>query len=87
MNEIIVLTREQLQDVIREAVLLASKDLVRRVEHQTVSEVMTLGSLAKYLQVSKSTIVNLMKRGLPHVRVGADPRFYKSQIDQWLKNQ
>jgi len=47
--------------------------------------VMTIGELAKYLKVSKSTLYKLCQDGkVPGQKVGRHWRFRKETIDRWL---
>ena len=47
--------------------------------------VMTIGELAKYLKVSKSTLYKLCQDGkVPGQKVGRHWRFHKAVIDHWL---
>ena len=50
-----------------------------------VPEVMTIDDLAKYLQVSKSSLYKLVQTGrLPGQKVGKHWRFSRAVIDRWL---
>lgn len=52
------------------------------------SDVMTIGELAGYLRVSKSTLYKLAKEGkLPGHKVGRHWRFHKAAVDEWLKEK
>lgn len=47
--------------------------------------VLTIGDLAKYLKISKSTLYKLAQEGnLPGVKVGRHWRFHKDAVDAWL---
>jgi len=49
-------------------------------------EVMSIGELAEYLKVSRSTLYILAREGrLPSQKVGKRWRFDKDAIDEWLK--
>ncbi len=51
-------------------------------------EVMTVPQLAEYLQCNKSTIYRLIKKGeIPAFKVGADWRFKRDVIEEWLRQQ
>lgn len=51
----------------------------------TTPEVMTITDLARYLQVSKSSLYKLVQRGeVPGGKVGKHWRFQKEVIDRWL---
>lgn len=43
--------------------------------------------LAKYLGMSRASIYNLMKRGLPSIKIGAARRFRTTTVDAWLDGQ
>ena len=48
--------------------------------------VLTIGELATYLKISKSTLYKLAQEGsLPGVKVGRHWRFHKDAVDAWLK--
>jgi len=47
--------------------------------------VFTIGELATYLKISKSTLYKLAQEGgLPGVKVGRHWRFHKDAVDTWL---
>jgi excisionase family DNA binding protein len=48
---------------------------------------LTTTELAKTLKVHRNTIKNLLKRGLPHMRVGALYRFELETVREWMKRQ
>ena len=51
------------------------------------AEIMTIGELAGYLKISKSTLYKLAQDGrLPGQKVGKRWRFHKDAIDSWLKS-
>ena len=51
-----------------------------------VAEIMTIGELAGYLKISKSTLYKLAQDGrLPGQKVGKRWRFHKDAVDEWLK--
>jgi len=48
---------------------------------------MTIGELAKYLKISRSTLYKLSQEGkVPAQKVGRHWRFHKDAVDAWLKN-
>ena len=48
--------------------------------------VFTIGELATYLKISKSTLYHLAQQGrVPGVRVGRHWRFHRAAIDEWLQ--
>jgi excisionase family DNA binding protein len=51
---------------------------------QIIPKVLTVGEVADYLRVHRSTIYRLLKSNqLPAFRVGSDWRFNTEAIDQW----
>ncbi|QKK08442.1 MAG: helix-turn-helix domain-containing protein [Planctomycetota bacterium] len=51
----------------------------------TPPEVMTIDDLARYLQLSKSSLYKLAQDGrVPGQKVGRHWRFHKAAIDAWL---
>ncbi len=49
-------------------------------------EVMTIDDLARYLQLSKSSLYKLAQDGrVPGQKVGRHWRFHREAIDSWLK--
>jgi excisionase family DNA binding protein len=51
-------------------------------------KVLTVGGLASYLHIHRSTIYRLLKRGdLPAFKIGSDWRFNIEAIDQWRLRQ
>ena len=49
--------------------------------------VLTIGDLASYLKISKSTLYKLAQNGaLPGIKVGRHWRFHKEAVDAWLKS-
>ena len=50
------------------------------------NSVLTIGDLARYLKISKSTLYKLAQNGaLPGVKVGRHWRFHKEAVDEWLR--
>jgi len=47
-------------------------------------EILTIGDLAKELQVSESTVHRMMRGGLPHFKVGRLVRFKKDRVEKYL---
>lgn len=51
-----------------------------------VYEIMTVGQLAKYLQLDEQTVYRKARKGeIPAVRIGKTLRFKKDVIDDWLR--
>jgi excisionase family DNA binding protein len=52
---------------------------------QTADRVMTIGDLAIYLKLSKSTLYKICQEGkVPGQKVGRHWRFHREVIDNWL---
>ena len=50
--------------------------------------VFTIGDLAGYLKISKSTLYKLAQEGrLPGAKIGRHWRFHRDAIDAWLKER
>jgi len=57
-------------------------------ETQTAGDILTIRQLAEYLMVSEKTVYRMLDRNeLPAVRVGAQWRFRKQDIDAWLTDE
>ena len=49
-------------------------------------EMLNLDELARYLDVSKSTLYKLVQRGgIPAQKIGKQWRFHKAAIDEWFR--
>ena len=52
------------------------------------NDLMTTKELAEYLQLDRMTIYKLLKSGdIPANRVGQQWRFFRSDIDSWIRSQ
>ena len=57
-------------------------------ESQTTGDILTIRQLAEYLMVSEKTVYRMLDRNeLPAVRVGAQWRFRRQDIDAWLNDE
>ena len=57
---------------------------MKSIRHAAASHFLTVGEVAKYLRVDRTTIYRLLNRNeIPGFRVGADWRFNREQIDKW----
>ncbi|HEX2695773.1 MAG TPA: helix-turn-helix domain-containing protein [Acidobacteriota bacterium] len=53
---------------------------------RSINEVLTIGELATYLKIPKSTLYKLAREGkLPSNKIGRHWRFQKRSIDRWLE--
>ena len=49
---------------------------------------MTLGEVARYLRLHRSTVYRLAREGIiPGCKVGSQWRFSKERVDQWMVGQ
>lgn len=78
---LVVLTPEQLRELVTEAVSAAL------AEHQPVGSPRLLDRqvLAEMLGCSLPTLDKLRSEGLPEVRVGDAPRFEREAVLEWLR--
>ena len=54
----------------------------------TRNDLMTTKELAEYLQLDRMTIYKLLKSGdIPADRVGHQWRFFRADIDTWVRSQ
>jgi excisionase family DNA binding protein len=52
------------------------------------AKVITVGELAEYLRVHRSTLYRLLKKGeVPGFKIGSDWRFNIEEIDRWRVQQ
>jgi excisionase family DNA binding protein len=57
-------------------------------EAQTAGDILTIRQLAEYLMVSEKTVYRMLDRNeLPAVRIGAQWRFRRQDIDAWLTEE
>ncbi|WP_420239634.1 helix-turn-helix domain-containing protein [Telmatobacter bradus] len=51
-----------------------------------IGEILTIGELAAYLKIPKSTLYKLVREGsIPSQKIGRHWRFRKAAIDLWLE--
>ena len=59
-----------------------------KVGKSPASSMMTLGEVARYLRLHRSTLYRLAKLGIiPGFKVGSQWRFNKERVDQWMVGQ
>ena len=85
MSEIVVIDADKLPEYFRRSLKLVLSEVLE--EKNLHSEIMTKMELADYLRCDISKISRYMKKGLPFVRFGSEPRFYRRKIDEWLEEQ
>jgi len=80
MSQLVVVDVEKIPDIFRQSFeLVLSEITAKRLD------VMTKSELADYLRCDVQKINRYMKKGLPFVMFGETPRFYRDDIDNWLK--
>lgn len=87
MTEIAVLTKPELEEMLRQAATFAVSNLRDDLERSRTPELMDKKQLAQYLNCGQSKIYYYMKRDLPYEMFGDHPRFRKSSIDSWLQGK
>ncbi len=86
MCEIFVLSKTELDEAVRRAVRIAVIDL-RQESSAAFPEIMTLEQVCAYTHFTRQTILKFIKDGLPISRRCASPRFFKAEVEQWLKSK
>ena len=84
-SEIIVLSRSELSEILRQNAVAVVAQLRNEFEQKPIPELMTKTELSAYLSCSISKIDYYMKKGLPTKYFGDTPRFRKIKIDEWLQ--
>ena len=46
---------------------------------------LTIDDVSEMLQVTRSTVYNLKKRGLPYIKLGKNIRFDQQEVIEWVK--
>ena len=46
---------------------------------------LTIDDVSQMLQVTRSTVYNLKKRGLPYIKLGKNIRFDQQEVIEWVK--
>jgi len=52
-----------------------------------MDQLLTIEQVAAYLNVSPKTVRRCLRRGLPHVRVGACVRFVPGDVARWVEGR
>lgn len=47
---------------------------------------LTVEDVAEMLQVTRTTIYNLKKKGLPFIKIGKNIRFDRDEVIEWVKS-
>lgn len=90
-QSIIIIEKDKLQIIVEEIARQIVQTTIAeiRAERLILHKVLTIKQLAEFLQVSTQSILNWSRREkdenpLPVRYAGANPRFYKSEIDEWM---
>ncbi len=60
-------------------------DVVKRIEKEMDTDIMTLDEVASYLRVSERTVYDWVQRGeLPGGKIGTSWRFRRCEVDHWV---
>lgn len=86
MSQVILLTADELSDIIRRTADAVVSELRDEIDTRRPKELMTKTELADYLRCDVSKINRYMTKDLPFEYFGDHPRFRKSDIDFWLKS-
>lgn len=46
---------------------------------------LTIDDVSEMLQVTRSTVYNLKKKGLPYIKLGKNIRFDQDEVINWVK--
>ena len=65
-EEIILITQEQLQELVREAFRAELKQLVADKQDSDTDEILTSDEVLTLLKISPSYLITLRSKGLPH---------------------
>lgn len=80
---IVVLTPEQLSELVRRAV----EDALAAQKQDTSPALFDRAGIARQLGVSETTLGRLRREGLPCVMIGDSPRFDLATCLAWLRNR
>lgn len=47
---------------------------------------LTIEDVADMLQVTRTTVYNLKKKGLPYIKIGKNIRFSQDEVVSWVMN-
>ncbi len=90
MNTALIVNEDELKEKLKEIIEEIAPAIIEQIrENNCARELMTIAQAADYLQCSTQSIVNWSRRPanqnpLLACYAGADPRFYKSELDAWL---
>lgn len=83
MDQVLQITETQLESLLIRAAKLGAAEFRRELAE---NEVMDKNECAKHIKKSPATVNRYMAAGMPYSGQG-QPRFYKSEVDEWLKSR
>lgn len=82
--EIVTLTKHDLEQLIAQTV----RATVTELKPNHVPPILSKAQVAEYLGKTTATIDRYMREGIPFRKIdGGHPEFYKSDIDNWLRER
>jgi excisionase family DNA binding protein len=82
-----LLTEPEIEAIATKSAMLALK-MREKETAKLFPEVMTISQLSEYLKFSEPTIRKWIKEEyLPFHRLGDSMRFYKTEVDSWVKSR
>lgn len=85
MSDLIVTTKEQLVEIVREAV----REALDMAPKSKRSDVMTREQVAELLQVNPQVLIRryVRQEGLPAHKLDSQWRFFRAEVLAWLKQR
>lgn len=94
MNKIVIINKDELRETLYEFSEQISRTIIEKMTNNSIEsrKLMNLAQVADYLQCSKQSVKNWTKRPedknpLPMCSAGADPRFFKGEVDLWMREE
>ena len=83
-----VLDPDDIQAIADAVATRLAGNITNTVVAKASDEILDVPGLAVYLKVDKSWVYKQVQfKAIPHFHAGRYPRFYKSQIDRWTREQ
>jgi excisionase family DNA binding protein len=77
---------EMIVQTVNEAIALNFDGIKEHIEKQTsFPDWMNIREVCRYVQLSETKVRELMKKGLRYSDRGGDKRFYKQDVDNWMR--
>ena len=85
MSEIIVISKEELQELIEQSVRNIFAEQSHRSEHSVQNEIFSIDEAASFLNLTKPTIYGFTSKNLiPFMKKGKRLYFKKNDLENWL---